>query len=235
VPLSELQLRVATLAFELPEARGFALAGGGALIIHGIVDRSTNDLGCFGPTRDSVDAFWPAIESALVDAGLEVDRGVVAHGYATLYITDPKSAARTQIDVGFDPAFRLPTTTAIGPIRALDDLAGDKLLALFGRAAPRDFVDVHALRTRYSRHQLEALAAAKDLGFNLDVLRDAFGVLGSLPRRTFEVDDPTFDDLRREFAAWSSELSTVGNWPDLAPDDPFFDPLPEDELDAWEQ
>lgn len=57
----------------------------------------------------------------------------------------------------------------ISSVRALDDLAGDKLLALFGRAAPRDFVDVHALRDRFTRRTLESLAAAKDLGFNLAV------------------------------------------------------------------
>jgi hypothetical protein len=32
----------------------------------------------------------------------------------------------------------------------------------------------------------------KDLGFNLAVLRDAFGVLDDLPRSAFEVDDATF-------------------------------------------
>jgi prevent-host-death family protein len=26
-----------------------------------------------------------------------------------------------------------------------------------------------------------------------------------------------------------------GIWPDLPPDSPFFDPLPEEELEAWEQ
>lgn len=51
---------------------------------------------------------------------------------------------------------------SFGRVRALDDLPGDKLLALFGRAAPRDFVDVHALRRWFSRRQLEAFAATKD-------------------------------------------------------------------------
>ncbi len=27
----------------------------------------------------------------------------------------------------------------------------------------------------------------------------------------------------------------AGIWPDLAPEDPFFGPLPDDELDAWQQ
>ena len=44
--LTSLQERVARIVAALPEADGFALAGGAAVIIHGIVDRGT-------------DAAWP--------------------------------------------------------------------------------------------------------------------------------------------------------------------------------
>lgn len=76
---------------------------------------------------------------------------------------------------------------------------------MFGRAAPRDFVD-HALRTGFTRRTLESLAAAKDLGFNLSLLRNAFGVLGDLPRSTFEVDDTTFVLMCDEFESWRAEI-----------------------------
>ena len=62
--LSELQQRVASLVFSLAEADGFALAGGGALIAHEVVDRTTRDLDCFGPTREAVDRLWPATSSS---------------------------------------------------------------------------------------------------------------------------------------------------------------------------
>jgi hypothetical protein len=39
MPLSKIQLRTATIILALPEAAGFALAGGAALVIHEIVDR----------------------------------------------------------------------------------------------------------------------------------------------------------------------------------------------------
>lgn len=39
--LNELQRRVAGLMSGLPAADDFALAGGAALIVHGLVDRST--------------------------------------------------------------------------------------------------------------------------------------------------------------------------------------------------
>ncbi len=143
--LSELQQRVASLVFSLAEADGFALAGGGALIAHDVVDRTTRDFDCFGPSRDAVDRLWPAIRDSLFNAGLRVD--------------------------------------------------------------------VHALRARFTRRTLESLAVAKDLGFNLAVLREAIGVLDDLPRSAFEVDDSTFALIRAEFHSWRDEIGTDGTLP----------------------
>jgi hypothetical protein len=47
--LTPLQRRIATIIGGLPEAELFALAGGGALIARGDVDRQTRDLDFFGP------------------------------------------------------------------------------------------------------------------------------------------------------------------------------------------
>lgn len=45
--LSRFQFDVAKLFFSLPESAGFLLAGGGALIVQGIVARDTEDLDFF--------------------------------------------------------------------------------------------------------------------------------------------------------------------------------------------
>lgn len=207
--LSDLQRRVAAIVLSLPEAFGFALAGGGALIVHEIVDRTTSDLDCFGPTRDAVDRLTPALHDRLLDEGFDVAMIQTGHGFARFSVTDTTTGGATLVDIGYDPADHDPVVMPIGSVRALEDLAGDKLLALFSRAAPRDFVDVHALRRRYTRRSLEALAASKDLGFNVTILRDAFGVLATLPRNAFEVDDDTFAHLTAEFREWADELGTL--------------------------
>ena len=69
----------------LPEARGFALAGGGALVVHGLTERSTNDLDFFTPAPTDVPVLRQALEIAFRDAGLTVtidqgDRDVRATG-----------------------------------------------------------------------------------------------------------------------------------------------------------
>ena len=53
--LSALQERVARIVVALPEADGFALAGGAALVVMQVVDRATRDLDYFGPSADEVD------------------------------------------------------------------------------------------------------------------------------------------------------------------------------------
>ena len=206
MPLPEFQERVASVAFSVAEADGFALAGGSALIAHGVVDRTTNDLDCFGPSLDAVDRFWPAVKMQLESNGFAVEVRVAAHGFAKLVVQDVATGEVTQVDVGFDPVRNDAVRMEFGPVRAMADLVADKLLALFGRAAPRDFVDVFALRQRFTRREMEAGARSKDRGFDLTVLGEAFGVLGSLPRSSFEVDDARFLRLVEEFRDWRAEL-----------------------------
>jgi len=54
--LSELQERVAGIVAELAEADDFVLAGGAALILHGMVERSTRDLDYFATASGAVAA-----------------------------------------------------------------------------------------------------------------------------------------------------------------------------------
>jgi hypothetical protein len=99
-----------------------------------------------------------------------------------------------------------PIPTELGAVRALPDLAGDKLLALFSRAAARGFVDVLGLLQRFTREELIALAARKDRGFSRARLAEAFRVLPTIRRDRFEVDDSSYDAMCSMFLDWRGEL-----------------------------
>lgn len=60
--LSTLQQRVALLVSGLKEAEGFALAGGAAMILRGVVDRRTADLDFFGRETESVGRLAAALD-----------------------------------------------------------------------------------------------------------------------------------------------------------------------------
>ncbi len=63
--LSPLQERVAEIIAGLDEARDFALAGGGAMIVRGDIQRQTRDLDFFGLTANAVDHLVPVVDRAL--------------------------------------------------------------------------------------------------------------------------------------------------------------------------
>ena len=185
--LSLLQRRVARIVAELPEAEGFALAGGAALVIAQVVDRETRDLDFFGATADRVDRLVPALEHALRLDGLDVSRKRTNRGFAHFTISD-NTGGLTELDLGVDARIREAESGPLGPMLALEELAADKTLALFGRAQARDFIDVAALADRFGFDQLCEPAAEKDPGFSPAVLLDMLGSFNRFTADDFDVD-----------------------------------------------
>ncbi len=68
---------------------------------------------------------------------------------------------RCEIDLAYDARIRVAEPTEYGAVLSLDELAADKVLALFGRAEARDFVDVATLLPRYGWVRLCDLAAER--------------------------------------------------------------------------
>lgn len=145
--LSRLQLQVAEIVAGLDEAADFALAGGGALIVRGDVHRQTRDLDFFGLTTAAVDRLLPAVERALASAGLGVQRIQVGVGFARLAIESEDD--RTEIDLAADARLFPAEPGRPAPLLSREELAVDKVLAVFGRAEARGFADLMALEERF--------------------------------------------------------------------------------------
>ncbi len=203
--LSALQQRVAVVLAELPEAEGFALAGGGALIVRGAVDRETHDLDFFVGDADAVDRLLPVLEAALRDASLAVERRQVAHGFARVSIRD--SDEHTEVDLCVDYRLLPAESSPIGPVLALEELAANKLLALFSRAEARDFVDFAALEPVYGLDHLCQLAAEKNGGFNRRVLAAMLERIDRIPTDEFLLDAERLAALRRSVLGWQLQLA----------------------------
>jgi hypothetical protein len=118
------------------------------------------------------------------------------------------AAARVLVDLAVNAPPDFPASaTPAGPTLAPEELAGHKLLALFDRAAPRDFADVYILAGRFGKGVLLARAAQIDAGFDAGALA---GMLATLDRLTDSdiplPDGSTATELREFYAAWRSEL-----------------------------
>jgi hypothetical protein len=140
--LTPFQERIAAIVAGLDEAEDFALAGGGALIVRGDVDRHTRDLDFFGLTIESVDRLAPAVERALIRAGMEIVALQKNQGFVRLIAS--QGDQRCEIDLAADARlFDIDTDPDI-PTLTGEELAVDKVLAIFGRAEARDFIDLAA-------------------------------------------------------------------------------------------
>lgn len=205
--LTPLQERLAGIIRSLPEADGFALAGAGGLIVHGLIERVTRDLDYFaGPGEAaSVGALRDALESALDEAGLGHRRVRDLEGFVRIEITDGND--HCEVDLAVDSRVLPLEQSALGPTLAVRELAANKVLALFDRAEPRDFLDLAELSRRFDLGSLLELAAEKDTGFDRFRLLESLGSFSRFSEADFGLSSASYrrlqldvDRLRRTVA-----------------------------------
>jgi hypothetical protein len=76
------------------------------------------------------------------------------------------------------------------------------VLAIFGRAEARDFVDLMAIEPHYGLEHLCELAAEKDRGFTPAMFAEMLGAFGRLRRDEFEVADSGYEQLVGQVERW---------------------------------
>lgn len=212
MPLDPLQDLIVRTASTLPEAHTIALAGGGAMVAHGFVDRATQDVDLFTEIDDNEALrVTAALRVALLDRGLrtrDADRPPADHRFIVI---DPTDGNECLVEVFADGGRLRPRVILdVGPALHPDDLAADKVLALWGRARPRDFYDIRALMRHYSTQELLRLAAAKDAGFTTPTFVDALNAISRLTEADWAedgIDAESIPDIRQTFATWRDELS----------------------------
>jgi len=119
------------------------------------------------------------------------------------------AAAGVLIDLAVNAPPDLPASaTPAGPTLAPEELAGHKLLALFDRAAARDFADIYVLAHRFGKDVLLARATQIDAGFDATVLADMIATLDRFTDNEIPVPDgSSATELRAFYATWRSELT----------------------------
>ncbi len=111
------------------------------------------------------------------------------------------------VDLAIDsPPHSAPTMTVLGPTLAPVELAGRKLLALFGRAEARDFADVYLLTQRFGKDALLQQAESLDAGFDHTVLAQMMGTLDRFADDEIPLDQQDISRARAFFATWIEGL-----------------------------
>lgn len=204
--------RLARVGLGAAAAYGFVLAGGYAVHVHGFLERLSDDVDLFTNIADpiafsdAVDAVAEAYRAADLTVEVEKSGGV----FARFTVADEQGRT-AKVELGCDWRARPPAVLEIGPVLHPDDAVANKVTALFGRAAPRDYLDVNAALAsgRYSADRLLQLASEHDAGFDPRYFAQALRAVDRWPDREYEaygVGSPEVEDMRRRMRAWAAEI-----------------------------
>lgn len=181
------------------------------MLAHGLVDRPTQDVDMFTPDGDLA-ALTDALVAALHREGMSLVVEARTPTYVRLTVTEQAGRA-CKIELARDARIRPPVRLDVGAVLHLEEIAADKVLALYGRAAARDFVDVAALLRRFPEERLLALAAEKDPGFDAGHFSGALRSVVRLTDEDFTVLGLSIAEvamLRDEVARWAHALEGPG-------------------------
>ncbi len=206
--LTPLQVQATRLFFSLPDSAGFAVAGGAALIAHGLIQRPTRDveLSLLDAQTSTVASAAAAFEEAIDSQGWSHRRVMDQQDFVRLALTGDSESLI--IDLGRDsPAGEPVESTDLGPTLSARDLAARKTLALFGRAEARDFADVYDLALRYGRDRLLEWAASDDPGFDKQIFAEMLVTIDRLTDEDLPVDARGASAVSDYFHRWATEIS----------------------------
>ncbi len=166
--LQPLQKRVLTLWATLPDHAHFYLTGGTALAEFYLGHRFSFDLDLFTAEAALILPLSYQVEGLADRHGFQVSVVRRFSSFVAFVIADKEETVR--VELALDSPFRLapPVMSEYGVwVNDWQDLIVDKLLAYYGRAEPRDAIDLYFVLQREPVERLLELAAQKDPGFDL--------------------------------------------------------------------
>jgi predicted nucleotidyltransferase component of viral defense system len=212
--LTDLQRKILNIFSAQPDEEAFYLTGGTALSAFFLKHRKSNDLDFFTSVEELILPFSQKLELPLKQENLKVERLRGFHSFVELFVTSKEDS--TIIHFAVDSPFRFEQPCESKEIRGLKvdsliDIATNKLLALFGRAALRDFIDVYFLvKERFNKSELVEKAAMKDPGFDLYWLGIAVERIDDLPDDSPDmhllVRPCVMRELKEFYREWRKEI-----------------------------
>lgn len=165
--LTPLQKAFLEVFFASPIGERFFLTGDTALAAFHLYHRLSDDLDLFTLDDLALEAAVRPVEDVAADLGCTMERTRVSQYFQQFFLAHPQQEHPLKIDMvrDFGPQYGEHLTDGRIIVDALDNIAANKLLALFGRADIKDFVDLYfILQAGYDFDDLFARAQRKGAG-----------------------------------------------------------------------
>jgi hypothetical protein len=179
--ITDLQREILIIFSQIHDSKMFYLTGGTALAEFYLGHRKSFDLDIFTTEKGLIIPFSYAFEQELKKIFLV--KAVRRYETFVEFEVSAKGDS-TKVQLAYDSPFRFenPVDSDIGvKVNDYMDLIVDKLLAFFGRAEPRDAIDLFFILKTEDFWKLIELAKQKDPGFDLYWLAIALHKIKNFP------------------------------------------------------
>lgn len=166
--LTPLQRTFARAFATLPDHQNFYLTGGTALTEFYLSHRLSFDLDFFTSVEALIVPFSHQVTTLMERYAFQIEIVRRFTSYVEFLVRQDEETLK--VDLALDSPFRFanPLESEYGVlVNPFEDLRVDKLLAYYGRAEPRDAVDLYFILRQEPLAPLLNLAAQKDPGFDL--------------------------------------------------------------------
>lgn len=183
--LTPLQLAVLHVFTQIPDHNNFFLTGGTALSEFYLGHRLSYDLDLFTSEDGLIQPVSYQVERLVAENNLKLEVIRRFTTYVEFLISDDNESLK--VDLALDSPFRFqpPLFTPLGIwVNNFVDLCVDKLLAYYGRAEPRDAVDLFLILEYQTLEALVEKAKQKDPGFDLYWFAVALNRSGNFPNES---------------------------------------------------
>lgn len=202
-------VRILELFFNTPFGKKFFLTGGTALAAFYLGHRTSKDFDFFSMEPFDRETMHHVLRDIAQMTGASLSLKVESLTYNEAYLTHPSGWVQ-RIDLVQEQPKRFGEVVMVDEIRvdALENIGSNKVLTVFGRVDPKDYVDLYliATRTPWEFDQLFEMAKQKDLGLSEFYFVDSISRISSIttwPEMKIPLDVP---DLVRFYENLSREL-----------------------------
>lgn len=164
------QVKILSLFFQSEFAKPFFLTGGTALAAFYLAHRESQDLDFFSLEPFDTLILRNTMEKIAKETGSDMAFFIRSQTYNEIFLENKKKGWRQKIDIVQEQPKHFGDIATIESIRidSLVNIATNKILAIFGRLEPKDYIDLFTIikNTDLSFDQLFKLAKDKDTGLS---------------------------------------------------------------------
>lgn len=144
------QIMILKLFFNTPFARTFYLTGGTALAAFYLAHRESQDLDFFSHVPFDTLILRTTMAEIAKQTGSEVKMYQRSQTYNEIFLENTKDKWQQKIDLVQEQPKHFGEILQIGKIRidSLLNISTNKILAVFGRLEPKDYLDLYVICTR---------------------------------------------------------------------------------------